>query len=265
MAEWRSKNLYYNCDEQYWVGHQCKQFFWLKVADSDDLEVPKDIIEEEPPEISLHAITGQKSPNTMQVRAHVINRELVRLVDSGSTHNFLSLTAAQHLQLQIHPRSTATVSVAKGEKVPSYGISKAVTISIASTSFNAEFFVIPLAGFDMVLGIKWLQTLGPILLDFSFLTMSFYLAGSRLLLQGCQVDRAHRIHTLQTLEQPTSTIVDLVEFSDLFQEPSGLPTLRHCDHMICLKPGSKVVVVRPYHYPHLQKDEIEHQCHDLLQ
>ncbi|XP_068662944.1 uncharacterized protein [Aristolochia californica] len=114
-------------------------------SDSKDPEEPEDILEEEPPKISLHAITVQKSPNIMQINPHL----------------------------------TATVSVANGKKVPSYGISKAVTFSIGSTSFNAEFFVIPMAGFDMVLGIKWLQTLGPILWDFSALTMSFDLARSQ--------------------------------------------------------------------------------------
>ncbi|XP_068639426.1 uncharacterized protein [Aristolochia californica] len=265
MVEQRSKNLCYNCDEQYQVGHQCKRLFWLEVEESYDPEEMDDSIEEEPPAISLHAITGKKSSKTMQVRAQVPDQELVGLVDSGSTHNVFSLTAAQHLQLQILPHQTATVSVANAEKVPSYGISKAVTFSIGSTLFHAEFFVIPLAGFDMVLGIKWLQTLGPIMWDFSALTMRFVLAGSQVLLQGCLVDRAHRIHTIHTKEPPDSTIDGLVEeFSDLFHEPSGLPPLRHCDHMIFLKPGSKVVVVRLYRYPHLQKDEIERQCQEML-
>ncbi|XP_068645191.1 uncharacterized protein [Aristolochia californica] len=116
---------------QYRVRHLCRRIFWLEVEDSED---PEDIIEEEPPEISLHAITGQKLPNTIQVRAHDIDRELVGLVGSGSP---------------IHTHLTATVSVANGKKVPSYGTSKAVTFFIGSISFDAEFFVIPLAGFDM--------------------------------------------------------------------------------------------------------------------
>lgn len=56
----------------------------------------------------------------------------------------------------------------------------------------------------------------------------------------------------------------LVEFDDLFQEPEGLPPLRSCDHLIPLSPGIGPVVVRPYRYPHFQKDEIERQCNAML-
>ncbi|XP_068651590.1 uncharacterized protein [Aristolochia californica] len=91
------------------------------------------------------------------------------------------------------------------------------------------------------------------------------LARSPELLQGCQVDRAHHINTIHTQEPPDSTIDGEVEFSDLFHEPSGLPPLRHYNHRICLKPGSEVVVVCPYRYPHLQKNEIDRQWQEMLQ
>ncbi|XP_068649023.1 uncharacterized protein [Aristolochia californica] len=263
MAERMSKNLCYNCDEPNRVSHQCKRLFWLEVDETED---SNDIIEEEALAISLHAIIGQKSAKTMQVKAQVLDHKLVGLVDLGSTRNFLSLIAAQHLQLQILPHPTATVSVTNGKKVPSYGINKAVNFSIGSTLFHAELFVIPLAGFDMVLGIKWLKTLGPILWDFYALTMSFVLRGSQVILQGSQVDKPHHLHTMHTHDHPNRTIENFIdEFFDLFHEPSGLPPLRHCDHRICLKPVPDVVVVRLYRYPHLHKDEIKRQCQAMLQ
>ena len=36
------------------------------------------------------------------------------------------------------------------------------------------------------------------------------------------------------------------------------------EHKFRLKPGTEVVAVRPYRYAHLQKDELEKQCADLL-
>ncbi|XP_068653849.1 uncharacterized protein [Aristolochia californica] len=232
MMERRSKNLCYNYDEPYWVGHQCKRLFLIDTVEDDDIEVTKDMIEEAPPEISLDAITGQKSPKIMQVRAQIFDRELVGLVDSGNTHNFLCLTAALHLQLQILPHPTATVSVANGEKVPSYGISKAVNFTIGTTLFHAKCFVISLAGFDMVLGIKWLETLGPILWDFSALTMSFVLRGSQVLLQGSRTETQQHIHSLIAPDNSAGSIDGMIdEFSNLFCETTGLPPLRQCDHL----------------------------------
>lgn len=40
--------------------------------------------------------------------------------------------------------------------------------------------------------------------------------------------------------------------------------MRVCDHHIHLLPGTTPVIVRPYRYPQLLKDEIEHQCEEML-
>jgi hypothetical protein len=39
--------------------------------------------------------------------------------------------------------------------------------------FRTDLFILPLAGCDVVLGIQWLRTLGPILWDFTKLQMEF--------------------------------------------------------------------------------------------
>ena len=49
----------------------------------------------------------------------------------------------------------------------------------------------------------------------------------------------------------------LTEFCDLFQQPTGLPPICNYDHRINLMPDSGPMVVRPYRYAHLQKNEIE--------
>ncbi|KAJ4780691.1 polyprotein [Rhynchospora pubera] len=54
-------------------------------------------------------------------------------------------------------------------------------------------------------------------------------------------------------------------FSDLFAEPQGLPPSRPIDRRILLNAGTDAVDVKPYHYPHFQKSEIEKLVADLLQ
>ena len=86
MAERRAKGLCYNCDELYSVEHKCKRLFRIEVPDSDsdqDEEATDD------PEISLHAISGLRSSQTMQLQALVAGWPFWVLVDSGSTHNFV--------------------------------------------------------------------------------------------------------------------------------------------------------------------------------
>jgi len=101
--------------------------------------------------------------------------------------------------------------------------------------FDLRFFDIDLGGFEVILGVEFLRTLGPILWDFDDLCMTFDRGGWRLLWRG--LDSARH---------------DIAE-----------PVTRH-DHRIHLLPGSAPVAVRPYHYPQLQKDELERQCAAML-
>lgn len=159
-----------------------------------------------------------------------------------------------------------SVVVANGAKISNLGICQNVDFCVTDQTFCADFIVSPLDVFDMVLGIKWLQTLGPIVWDFSSLTMGVQIRAQSLVLQGHQCFNSVHMHLLQK-STPSATALSklLANFEDLFQEPSGLPPLRSCDHRILLLPGIGSIMVWPYRYPHLQKDEIERQCDRMLQ
>lgn len=88
---------------------------------------------------------------------------MLGLVDLESTHNFISESASIRFGLKVAQRSGFQVAVENGKKVTSSGICKLVQIQIENEVFNIDLFIIPLEGFDVVLGVKWLQTLGPIL------------------------------------------------------------------------------------------------------
>jgi hypothetical protein len=93
-------------------------------------------------------------------------------VDSGSTHSFISLETASHLHLQPDYRPGIQVTVANGDCVASASICRGIHIFIDKEEFVLDFFVIPLTGYEMVLGVHWLRTLGPILWDFGRVQMS---------------------------------------------------------------------------------------------
>jgi hypothetical protein len=77
MLERRRLGLCYNCDDQYTRGHKCPKLFYLEVADSDD-DTPdgqeQHTVDE--PLISLHAIAGVRTDDTMQVRVKLGRRNL---------------------------------------------------------------------------------------------------------------------------------------------------------------------------------------------
>ena len=68
-------------------------------------------------------------------------------------------------------------------------------------------------------------------------------------------------------EEPIpNEIQDLLQqFERVFAVLSGLPPFRGHDHAIVLKEGVSPISVRPYRYPQVQKDEIEHLVQEMLQ
>nr|DAD45832.1 TPA_asm: hypothetical protein HUJ06_004062 [Nelumbo nucifera] len=58
--------------------------------------------------------------------------------------------------------SAFEVMVASGEKLQAAGKCLQVPIKVQGTTIVADFYLLPLPGYDAVLGINWLKSLGPI-------------------------------------------------------------------------------------------------------
>ncbi|GKG21594.1 hypothetical protein Tco_0384189, partial [Tanacetum coccineum] len=63
-------------------------------------EVIREIIEFTP-QISLHALNGVESFQTMRVTGHMGKQDLHILIDTGRTHNFLDIDKAKDLHILI--------------------------------------------------------------------------------------------------------------------------------------------------------------------
>jgi hypothetical protein len=121
----------------------------------------------------------------------------------------------------------------------------------------------PLAGYDVVLGTRWLDELGPIVWDLGHRRMSFQRQGRPISWTG--VDRSPVPTLGATTEAGPLLEVLLLSFGGLFANPVGLPPKRAHDHRIILKPNSQPVAVRPYRYPAAHKDELERQCAAMIE
>jgi len=58
---------------------------------------------------------------------------------------------------------------------------------LEDTEYVSDVYLISLGSCDMILGVQWLATLGPILWNFENLTMEFSLGDRKQLLQGINV------------------------------------------------------------------------------
>jgi hypothetical protein len=112
MVECQLKGLFYNCDDKYFPRHKCKEQNCFMVisedVSEDDVEAPPTTESPEPtdmtppsnppevePVISLNALIGFSTPQTLNLIGHINHRKVIILVDSGSTHNFIHCHISQ--------------------------------------------------------------------------------------------------------------------------------------------------------------------------
>lgn len=123
--------------------------------------------------------------------------------------------------------------MANGDRVTSLGLCRAMAIRIGHEDFTLDCYAKSLDGFDVILGVQWLGTLGPITWDFSSMTMSFARQGRRV--TGTDLPMPSRSSHALTCSE-TNLLDDLLDdFADLFVEPHGLPPVREISHHIHLK------------------------------
>jgi hypothetical protein len=229
--------LCYNCDEKFGRGHNrvCKRLFLLDCAVEEDINEAVAGAElaqtEESPAFSLHAIAGVRATDTMQIDVNLAGHAFITLLDSMATG----------LPLQHRPCLTATV--ANGDRVSCVGVIRQAAITIHGDMFLIDLFVMPLAGYDMVLGTQWLATLGPIRWDFGGRSLTFKWHGKSVCWQGLSGAAAFPGHTVTA----TPTLLDelIASFANAFTKPHGLPLHRSQDHGITLVSGVQPVAVRP--------------------
>jgi hypothetical protein len=265
--------LCYNCNESFVRGHQCKRVFYLEAHHfTDDNDTPTEhetadstAVEEVTTDamanalvVSLYALAGIRTAKSMVVQVLIKGERFLALLDIGSTHNFLRGDTMQHLGLATFGGEQLCVTVANGDRLPCASIARNVPIVIGGTVFSITCACIDLGGFDFILVVDFLCTLGPILWDLEAMTMSFLHWGTRVQWQGVHpaAPQPHAAIVSATDQQPMLDIL-LEQQGAIFSEPTGLPPARPYDRRIHLLPGTEPVAVRPYRYPQLQKDELE--------
>jgi hypothetical protein len=74
--------------------------------------------------------------------------------------------------------------IANGGSMKCGGHYENVHLQIGDYNLKSHMFSIDMGGCDIVLGVEWLRTLGPILMDFQNLTMQFDQGGHKHKFQG---------------------------------------------------------------------------------
>ena len=235
--------------------------------------------------ISLHALVGTEDHHTIRLEGRIKNQSLMILVDSGNSHNFLNQNTTKRLNCRVQLICGLQITVANGEIMKTHEMCKGVPVEMQGFRQSIDFFLLPLQGCDIVLGIQWLKSLGPIQWDFNTLSMRFKVQDLDVCFRGLQGGAIHVASknqmsklskasskgvltmlisesSLLQLELPTlSDTLDqqqqwelqvlLQQYASLFETPTSLPPKRSHDHEIPLKDEGQVVKLKPYRYPPL--------------
>jgi len=191
MVERRKQGLCYYCDEKYSLGHKCKEpkLFQIDAIDHSSFEEappfegPEEEDEENQPEnelpttpeelvILLHALAGISSPKTLKIRGFIKHRPVVVVIDSGSMHNFIHQRVIEAMHCFVKEVSNFQVQIANGGTMKCEGRCENVKLKMGDYHLKTHMFAIIMAGCDIVLGTKWLRTLGPFTMYFQELYMS---------------------------------------------------------------------------------------------
>ncbi|GAU42093.1 hypothetical protein TSUD_134770 [Trifolium subterraneum] len=215
LQQRRAQGLCFNCDERFHPGHRCKTKQFLLLLTDDDSNPSNDSLcalitppeppnlidlnsnttaqQTEPPDIpstqldadpelfqlSLQAATGHPSPRTLRFVASIHGHKLTVLVDSGN-----------------------------GDHLHCTGLCKDTPLMVDQHHFTVSFYVLPIQGAYVVLGIQWLQTLGPFVSDFTVPSMQFYHNNKLLTITGSKPNNltqasAHQLNHYRALNNIT--------------------------------------------------------------
>lgn len=142
-----------------------------------------------------------------------------------------------------------------------------------------------MVGADLILGAAWLATWGPHVADYASLSLKFFHNGKFITFHGdkhvlpaqAQFHHIRRLHQTKSisemfaiqltapdtppdnsLELPDNMAPELASllhtYRIVFSKQAGLPPSRQQNHAITLVEGSNPVKIRPYRYPHSQKE-----------
>lgn len=170
----RAKGLCYKCGEKWYKGHQCQNVslqameeVWSFVSDDSPTlpvheahDVDSDS-SDELCEILVEAMQGIDHHATMRLIGFIADQEVYMLIDSGSSHCFISEACAARILGHQQLQETVQVKVTNGQYIQcSHEIPNQLW-HIQGVTFRNTFKILPLTSYDVIVGMDWLLVNSP--------------------------------------------------------------------------------------------------------
>jgi len=133
----------------------------------------EDLITEDFCQLSLNAISGTDSLNCIKLKSTVKNKTMLILVDTGSSHSFVSSQFVQLTKLPTTPIAPQKVKMANGQWMKTTRQVENLQWYIQGHSFSTDMIVLDMLPYDAILGHDWLKAYSPMKCDWEAKTLQF--------------------------------------------------------------------------------------------
>ncbi|XP_073057247.1 uncharacterized protein [Primulina eburnea] len=230
------------------------------------------------------------NPDSSVISGNILisEKEALTLIDTGATHSFMSEVFMHSLSREptIMPLQF-NIMLPSGDKICPTSILKACPVQIGSRLLYADFIVISMVAFDVILGMDWLYAYRAVIdcveKTVKFLTGDYdsdeffglgsslsiplvsCLQATKLLNKGCTgflalVSDVNRDNNLQIQD------IDVVqEYPDVFADDvPSLPPDREVEFVIELSPGTAPISKAPYRMAPIEMKELKNRLQELI-
>ncbi|XP_022897563.1 uncharacterized protein LOC111411244 [Olea europaea var. sylvestris] len=156
---------------------------WVEEPVEETIEEEKSVVGELV-ELPMNSVVGLTSSHTMKIKGKCLKEEVLVLIDCGVIHNFISADLVRKLGLPRTETMVYGVIMGTGLTVQGAGVCKGVQLSLQNIEVVEDFLPLDLGSFDVILGMKWLSTLGQTKIYWRILTMKFQIGGTTMTLKG---------------------------------------------------------------------------------
>jgi len=121
----------------------------------NDLAI-EDPLQEEFGQLSLNALSSQDHTNCIKLKTRVKDKVMLILVDSDSTHSFISSQFVQLANLNTMPITPKKVKVANGDWIVTDRVVPQLQCYCQGQTFAVDMVVLDMNPYDAILGFDWL-------------------------------------------------------------------------------------------------------------
>jgi hypothetical protein len=129
--------------------------------------------------VTLASISGVPKFNTFRMRGVFHGKKVSVLIDGGASHNFIDLALLRRRHIPTVEFEGLKVEVAGGSTMSCDRYIPGMKLTLGRHELVHDVYVMDLPDTNIILGVQWLITLGPITTNYKTMEMSFTEEGGR--------------------------------------------------------------------------------------